>query len=390
MVALRTILSFSMFLVFVAFAQGQQPVVLSDADCDQKLAQADAELNAGHFYSIPSVLKDCLDGGRLSNDQLVQAYLILCQAYLVLDDPLAAGDNYLKLLRANPEFVPNEHDHPIEIVYLSKQYTATPIFTPHFRLGFNGSFYKAIHSLSTEPYTLTEQNPIRIGFQVGAGIDWNINDNLSLCVEGDLANRGYDRIITSSVTGDEASINANQWWIDVPLYVKYMLTLNKNLRPFGYVGISGNYLISANNQFTFTDVKPTGGQLVAEGPAVTVTNQRNQFSWSVVGGAGVRYKVGKNFVYADLRYMAGMTNLANESTIYYKDAAEVDPQQIGSKSHYLTENITRYRYMSDLFRMDNLSLTFGFVKPLYDPRKIKKARTGKVARSIRKEGGKNK
>lgn len=62
MVALRTILSFSMFLVFVAFAQGQQPVVLSDADCDQKLAQADAELNAGHFYSIPSVLKDCLDG----------------------------------------------------------------------------------------------------------------------------------------------------------------------------------------------------------------------------------------------------------------------------------------------------------------------------------------
>jgi opacity protein-like surface antigen len=391
MAGLRATFSLFLLVLCVLSAHGQQAPALTDVECDQKLAQADAEFNAGHFYVIPSILNGCLTGGKLSKDQLVQAYLLLCQAYLILDDPTTAGDNYLKLLREDPEFVPNEHDHPIDIVYLSKQYTATPIFTPHFRLGLSASFFKSIYSLSTEPYPLSPQNPLRIGFQLGAGLDWNINDNLSLCIEGDIANRGYQRIVTSQATGDETNVQANQWWIDVPLYVKYTFAINEVVRPFGYVGAAANYLISANNQFTYTDIKSTGGQLVSEGPAVTVTNQRNQFSWSLVAGGGVRYKIGKNFVYADLRYMAGMSNLANEATIYYRDPGDiVKPQQIGDANYYLTENITRYHYLSDLFKMDNLSLTFGFVKPLYDPRKVKKARTKDVARSIRKEGGKKK
>lgn len=372
----------------------QQPVPtqeLSDVECDQKLIDAQAEFAAGHFYGIPSLLGPCLEGSQLSKDQLVAAYLILCQTYLIIDDPIAASDSYLRLLKADPEFVPNTDDHPIDIVYLSQQFTATPIFTPHFRAGINTSFYRLIHSVSTEPYGQTSSSPLSFGFQAGGGVDWNINDHFSLCIEGDLAYRSFERTLTNGVDNDEVFVSGSQWWLDFPLYAKYSFTLNNQIRPFAYAGISGSYLLSASNQFIFTDNKPTtGAQLVTEGPPESVTSQRNRLALSMVIGVGLRYKVGKNFLYADVRYMGGLTNLANESTLYYQDPSAILPGQIGNPDTYLSTNATRYHYLSDLFRMDNVSLSFGFVKPLYDPRKVKRARTKGVAKSVEKEGGKKK
>ena len=367
-----------------------QEAASSEVDCDQKLSQAEAEFTAGHFYGIPSILKDCLDGSRFTKEQLVRAYLVLCQSYLILDDPTAAGDNYLKLLKADPEYVPNEKDDPIDIVYLSKQYTATPIFTPHFYFGLNTSFFRTIYSISTEPYQVTSEHPLQIGIQGGGGLDWNINENISLCIEGAFANRGYERILTSGVNTDATNIQANQWWIDAPIYAKYSFSLNELIRPFGYAGVAVNYLLSESNTFSYTDNKSNGSQLVSEGPSESVTNRRTQFNYSWLIGGGLRYKVGKNFFYVDVRYMAGLSNVTNESKLYYEDPSKVNPQQVGNPNYYLTSNISRYHYLSDIFRIDNLSMSFGFVKPLYDPRKVKRARTKSVARSIRKEGGKGK
>lgn len=388
-----TISGLLIFSAALAFAQDQTPASNAGAteeNCDQKLSQAENEFALGHFYGIPGLLKNCLENGGLSKEEQVQAYLILCQAYLIGDDPIAAGDMYLRLLKADPEFVPNETDHPIDIVYLSKQYTATPVFTPHFRAGLNTSFYRLIHALSTEPYALNSSTPARFGFQFGGGVDWNINDNFSLCLEGNFSSSNFERLLTNNVDFDETQINGSQLWLDLPLYAKYSFSLNKTWKPFVYSGVAASLLLSATSQFIYTDNKPTGAQLVAEGPSESVTNQRDFLSLSWVMGGGVRYKIGKNFIYADLRYMAGLTNQANDATIFYQDESNIDPAQIGDPAHYLSNNATRYHYVSDYFRLDNLSLSFGFVKPLYDPRRVKKARTKSVAKSIRKEGKKNK
>lgn len=390
-VRLLILCGFMISLMVPVTAQVQSPIVTStDEDCDQKLSLAETEFSSGHFYGIPAILRNCLENGDLSKVQQVRAYLILCQVYLILDDPTAAGDNYLRLLKADPEFVPNENDHPIDIVYLSKQYTAMPIFTPHFRLGLNSSFYRLIHAISTEPYMQNSSSPIKFGFQFGGGVDWNINENFSLCLEGNFASTNFERLLSGVVGTDETLIQGNQLWLDFPLYAKYMFAVSPTWKPFVYSGISAGLLLSASNQFTFTDNKPTGAQLVAEGPSESVTNQRDKLSLSWVMGGGVRYKVGPNYIYADLRYAAGLTNMANDQTIFYQDPGSLDPAQIGNPNNYLSNNVTRYHYISDLFRMDNLSLSFGFVKPLYDPRKVKKARTKSVAKSIRKEGKKKK
>ena len=75
-----------------------------DTDCLQTLARANDEFTAGRFFGIPALLKNCLDNG-FTNEQKIQAYQLLTQAYLILDDPIAAEDSYLKLLKADPEFV---------------------------------------------------------------------------------------------------------------------------------------------------------------------------------------------------------------------------------------------------------------------------------------------
>ncbi len=360
------------------------------SDCDLALTHAEAEFSAGHFYSIPTILGRCPEQG-LSKENTVRAYLLLCQAYLILDNPLAADDSYLKLLKVDPEYVATEDKDPIDIVYLSKKFTATPIFTPHFRLGFNTSLYRTIYTVSTEPYGMPTNNTLKLGFQGGAGLDWNINDNLSVGLELNFATRGYKRVRTDIFgAGDKLDLSASQNWIDVPLYFKYSYDKG-NIRPFGYVGVALNYLISADNLMVFTDSKTTGSQLVAEGPSESVTYQRNLLNRSFVFGGGVKYKWGKDFLYVDLRYMGGMSNLTDQNTIYYQDPSKFNSGQIGNPDAYMAPNLTKYRYTADIFRLDNVSISFGFIRPIYDPRKVRKARTKSVSRKIqREEGGKGK
>src|SRR6185369_15987157 len=163
------------------------------------------------------------------------------------------------------------------------------------------------------------------------------------------------------------------------------------IRLFGYGGLAINYLLGAKNEFTYTDNKPFGSQVVATGPSESVIYQRNQFNRSWVIGGGVKYKWGKDFLYADLRFMGGLSNIALESQLYYAQPSSIDKNQIGDPTAYLSSNVTKYRYVSDLFKMDNLSLSFGFIHPIYNPRKVKRAKTKSVSRQIEKEeGGKKK
>lgn len=369
---------------FRMYAQG--------SECDQKLSHAETEFNAGHFYSIPAILGDCPEG-KLSQEQTVRAYLLLCQAYLILDNPLAADDSYLRLLKADPEYVANDTRDPIDIVYLSKKFTATPIFTPHFRLGFNTSFFRSIYTINTEPYEVSIQNTLRLNGQIGGGIDWNINDNISLCAEIDFASRAYRRVRKGISPGfgvsDEQTLLANQFWLDLPVYIKYADNSDRKIRPFGYFGFALNYLLSAKNLFQYTDFKPNGSQLLAVGPSEKVTYQWNQLNRSWLIGGGIKYKIGRDFLYVDVRYMGGLSNLTRQNEIYYLDReSDNGKNQTGNPNYYLSPNVTKYRYVSDFFRLDNVSLSLGYIHPIYDPRKVKKAKTKSVSRKIRKGGNK--
>ncbi|MEX1239650.1 MAG: hypothetical protein WEB30_08030, partial [Cyclobacteriaceae bacterium] len=65
-------------------------------DCEQTIALATAEYEAGHFHSVPSILSECLN--NFNRDQRQRAFVLLTQTYLLLDDPIGAQRSYLEVL----------------------------------------------------------------------------------------------------------------------------------------------------------------------------------------------------------------------------------------------------------------------------------------------------
>ena len=338
-------------------------VFAQDGDCEQTLIQADNEFKEGRFYGIPSMLKSCLDGG-FSNEQKVRAYLILTQTYLILGDPIAADDSYLKLLSADPEYVANPARDPIDVYYLSKKFTTTPIFTPHIRLGLNTSRPRGIQEITTSGTPLDHRELYKVGFQLGVGVDWNLNNNWSICTEANIAYKAFGSESKGYSKNDIQGMQEKHTGFDIPFYVKYAVDSGK-IRPFVYVGFAINLLTSAKVSLEFSDNTPSNNEVGIKQNSVTNENvyyKRSPVNQSLVFGGGVKYKLGKDFVYADLRYMAGLSNFTKPDKNYYDQSNEFD------------QSITRYQFVSDFFGLDNLSLSFGYIHPIYDPRKKTKPR----------------
>jgi hypothetical protein len=358
-------------------------------ECEQALSQAAEEFNAGHFYGIPSLMKSCIERNEFTNEQRVRAYLLLCQAYLIIDDPIAAEDSYLKLLEADPEYVATYEKDPVDIVYLSKKFTSTPVFTPHIRIGGNASLYRTIQNINTQTTPDKVNSILKPGFQFGAGVDWNINDNLSLCTNVIVSVKDF-KTVRSRIAGDDnLTVTERQFWLDVPVFLKYS-DITGRLRPFGYIGGAMNLLLSSKASMVYLNSSPsTGSQTISQGPDVDLSYYRRTLSRSLVIGGGVRYKIGKDFVFADLRYMAGLSNLV-QGNIYSPDPRTIQPPKEPSAAipaPITNGALSSVRYVDSFFRLDNMSLSIGYIKPLYDPRKIKTTRGAKsVSRKIRKQG----
>jgi len=330
----------------------------SQQTCEEVLNQAAAEFDAGRFYSLPAVLKTCLEKG-FTQEQRFRAYYLLAQAYLVLDDPIAAEDSYLKLLRENPEFVPNEKNDPIDLVYLSRKFTTRPRFTPHYRIGANISTPRVIYAVNTFSSAVSIDRTPQVGIQLGAGLDWNINGNWSIGAEANFATKSYSEVVLGIAQEDKLEKIDRSTWLDVPILVKYSYDSGK-WRPFAYAGFAMNLLLSSNASIKHTDY--TGANLKpTEGADEDLSYKRNFLNKSLVVGGGIKYKIGKDYIYADARYMMGLSNLTNPEKNYYN-----------ADGTTLANTIPTYGYTSDFFRLDNLSLSVGYIRPIYDPRKIKK------------------
>ncbi len=368
-----------LFLFVITYGSYAQ----NDTECEQSLTIAQDEFDAGHFYGLPAILKDCLQ--KFSTEQRVRAYMLLAQSYLLIDDHIAAEDSYMKLLQADPEYLADVSKDPIDIFYLSKKFTTTPVFTPHVRAGVNTSIYRLIHEVNTFSEPVTTQHILKFPFQAGGGIDWNVNENLSLCSEVNFSRKVFAINYTGNFKQDTQSYTEKQNWIDVPLYLKYSDSEGK-VRPFGYLGYALNFLFSPsaairyiNNTTDTKDGEITTSQAPTTGPDIKLGYKRNTLNQSLVIGGGFRYKIGKDFVFVDARYMAGLTNLTKKETNYYQS------EKSAGNDYTLAETTIKYAFIGDYFRLDNVSISIGYVKPIYHPSRVKKMRTGRTMRKVSKE-----
>jgi hypothetical protein len=349
-----------------------------DTDCLTTLSHAESEFAAGRFVGIPDLLSGCLDGNRFSNEEKVRVYMLLTQVYLLTDNPPEADVSYLKLLNANPEFVPSDLD-PIDVIYLSKKFISTSIFTPHLKLGGNFSSQAVIReqSVVSTPDSTNVARTALPGFTAGAGIEWNITDNLGIGGEILGTQKRFSTRLENIFRNDDEHTIERQFWIDIPIYVRY--GWNKGtIRPFAYAGGALNLLLSAKVEEQFNDrTRDDGPDNVVPTPELTrnIMYKRNLLNRSLVFGGGAKFKIGKDFVLIDVRYMPGLSNVTNYKYNNYSSRSrdEMDP------------SMWQFASISDLFRVNNFSLSVGYVRPLYNPRKATRIRTKSVSRKLMRE-----
>ena len=369
----RNIIVIGLFLLGSHFSQAQ-------SECELTLTRATDEFNAGHLYGIPAILNDCLNKNQ--NDAWRQrAYLLLAETYLLLEDPIGAENAYLEVLRANPEFVTDPQRDPIDLVYLSKKFTATPIFAFYGMLGSNTSPMRVIHDVRVGGETQTKQSyKLRIGWQIGGGVEYNYNSNVSVSAGFNYMFTGFQHI-TTNLFGENKDIVEfldRQTWVTIPLSIKFSDDGGK-IRPYGYAGYAVNLLLRDRGILTVTnrDSRPptTEGEAESisssenETPNLNLSDHRQRLNGAFVLGGGIKYKYKLNYLFADLRYSLGTKNMANAEN-RFTNYAEGLP----------------YPYVDDDFRMDNLAISVGYIHPLYKPRKLKKAKTRSVFRFIKRTG----
>ena len=352
-------------------------------DCELTLRTALDEFNAGHFYGLSSILKPCMDNG-FTREQRQRANLLLVQTYLLLDDPESAERSYLELLKANPEFVTDIARDPIDVVYLSKKFTSSPIFSLFAKIGPNISPVRPIHEnnlyQSLDTVSFRKKYIIKPGWQFSLGSDLNINDQFSVSLAAQLMTTSYEQNSYNSFGRDKASFVDKQTWLNFPLSVKYSLDKGR-FKPFVFVGFSANILLSDKANIRYTDVLDASGA----SQSVNVQNlnflyKRNRLNGSMFFGGGVKRKIRLNYVFADLRYSLGLGNVVNTKNLY---------GSAGNSKQYSQsmEALMHYGHLDDYFRLDNFSISIGYIHPLYKPRKLKKARTKSVMKNIRNQKG---
>ncbi len=382
-----------LLLGFIIFCKSVLPVAAQDG-CEVTLNMATDEFNTGHFYGVPELIGPCLDGGQ-NREWRQRAYLLLTQAYLLLDDPIGAKNSYLKVLEANPEYVPNADRDPIDLVYFSTKFTTSPLFSLFSSTGGNISLIKVLKDVGTFPQnpefesSISKKYSLRPGFQIGAGVEWHYDENLSATVGIDYVRSAYKKTTSKIFGRDKIEIVDRQNWFRLPIAVKFSDHVGK-YRPYGYIGFSFDYLtsdkatITTVNNDSLTGPNPFNSQ-TSESPPRNFTSKRNRFNQSIFIGGGVKYKLGLNYAFIDLRYSLGLRNIVDDKKLYYEyDGADKTSDSFLKKG----ESVFAAGYVDDLFRMNNLMISIGYIHPLYKPRELKRAKTKSILRRIKKHDDK--
>ncbi|HYC85574.1 MAG TPA: porin family protein [Chryseosolibacter sp.] len=348
-----------------------------DENCEGMLVRATEEFQAGHFSSIPGILSECLD--KFTQEQQLRANLLLTQTYLLLDDPLGAKRSYMEVLRANPEFVADPNVHPIDVVYLSKKFTSSPVFAWYGKAGANVSPIWVIRDNDAfGDESVTEKYQWKLGYQIGVGGDMYVYERFDLRGELNYTFARYEHNTTTFFEGDKKTVTDNQSWIGFPLMVVYHPKTGK-FQPYWYGGYSLSYLVRDIVNIGIENIQTAEvGRDEKQSPEMNYIQKRNRWNQSVVLGSGVKMKFGLDFLFVDFRYNIGLKNIVDPKHVYTDNSLPpTTPGFVGSG-----RGVFSYAHVDDFFRIDNVSISFGFLRPLYKPRELKRSRTRSLSKKI--------
>ncbi|MEQ6119293.1 porin family protein [Reichenbachiella sp. MALMAid0571] len=330
------------------------------------LNQAEDDFEKGNLSRIPGNLEKGFVKNGFSKEEVIRARRLLTMVYLFSDNEPAAEEELILLLKADPEHPINPLTDPAEFQYLYQKFRTKPIFRVALNFGFNQSRVNVMDLFATTNTNNSDEvfTP-KIGLQYGLSIEREFGfKGLEVSLGALYTGKKYalsDVIITEDIGLDTENAFSTMEqvdaaiYLDIPLYLRYNINISgSKFVPFVYLGAEANILFSASR----TDGSRTGAQsITASTQDLKASEERNKQSYSLIGGVGFKYKLKTNFFKFEAKYSNGQTNLVNPENRYSNQTT-----------------VFRLAHVDNNQSIDLISVNFGYVMSIYNPKKLKKYR----------------
>jgi hypothetical protein len=302
------------------------------SSCTQTLRLAQSTYENGRLHELFDICRACLNGevadGEFNTEERRQAYKLLVQSYIYLEEPSKADSAMLNLLSTDPFFKPNTDVDPAEFVSLYNRFRTKPLFRYGIKFGPVVSAPRALtdYWIGGDGQGTATYSP-SYTFSFGGVFEKDFLDSRRLTVapEAGFAVRGFTETGTvfdpegGSDGGAETTLTSVikirgielnplvKWWL-----AKDPSTRDQKFEPYIIGGPGIHYVLNAS--FEDGSLNRLDGAGTNTGPAVDITDVFKPFNFSAIGGAGVRIRLGGIFLNGDVRFQYGLSNIVNPET----------------------------------------------------------------------------
>jgi outer membrane protein W len=344
MKSLRIIISilFALQMNLSSFAQ-----VGARLNCSENLRKATIAYDNGLIQTVPDLLLKCLPG--YSKVQKTQAYRLLILSY-IFDNKPDLADKYMQaLLRFDPLYIVQDEE-PVEFRNLFGLYRTEPVYSLGIMAGGVLSFADMMYPFSTSDLNSTKTyfNTLP-SFEIMAYFNSYITDNIKLNLTLNLTqnrfNINQDILDFSRIKLTENLISTGLGIAGTYEFRKVRKTI---IKPYITIGIEPNYLIFAamTAQRIYTDdSKP-----LVEDQGINTLAIRRKFNVAPYISTGVKYRIGKAWLIADIKYSHNILSTNNTANRFSNDNL-----------------MFKYYYIDSDFAMQHFCINIGIIQSFYNP-----------------------
>ncbi len=338
-------------ILMVFLSGGISSQLHAQNQCVFSLQRAERLYQQGLIEEIPGLLIPCIKSG-FNRDERMTAYKLLIQS-LLYDDQTEEADKYMQEFLARfPEYQITPADQA-EFAFLFNTYHTVPVYSLGVILGGGLVFPSMLEQYGT--YSILDNDPeyksssmrLKMGLTFSKYLGVKTDLNLDLVFQ----QMEYKYSVSPDFFTDFARTHFKETisMIAFPLSVTYKLGFGR-LQPYFRGGISpAIYLGSAidpKRDYTEGTFDQVSGQDLLLGG----TGKRNTLLLNALVGAGLKYKIPyAGSLLLDLRFEPGIRSIV------------ADDQRYSPNS----EALWRYYILDDDVLLHNLSISVGWVYPIY-------------------------